>query len=493
MQREGFVIGRKAVIALVAAGMLAALPASSGAATPPCTSTVCGTTADGGQWIADFPSPISSWNGTLLLYSHGFGPLVAADAPNANTKAALLARGYALAGSSYDPNGSWWALNSALNDQFQTLSAVEALLPSKPVHVFAVGTSMGGLISALEDEHSNGRLDASLTTCGIVAGAIQLGNYQLDGEYAMAQLINPQHEGIRLVNFDPGSTGVGEGLATGKQLDALADQAQTSPAGRARLALAMSLMNVSTWAPGQPMPAPNDYNAQEQQQYQVQFAKSGPPTGIQTTMDFVEFGRPYIEQAAGGNPSWTKDVNFGVLLARSPYAPEVISLYRQAGLNLWRDLRTLTRNANITADPAAVRSLTRTSVPTGRLQVPELDLHTISDQLVPVQQENYYRHTVTFAGRRELLRQAYVQRQLHCNFTPSELVAGVQAVQQRVQTGRWDHLAAPSALNAAANATGLGAFGAPAFIPYEPGRLSGDNGPFDPFTGGSFPFFFGRW
>jgi hypothetical protein len=93
---------------------------------------------------------------------------------------------------------------------------------------------------------------------------------------------------------------------------------------------------------------------------------------------------------------------------------------------------------------------------------------------------------VAFAGRSESLRQAFVQRQLHCNFTPSELVAGVQAIQQRVQSGRWDHLADPSALNAAANATGLGT---PAFIPYEPARLSGDNGPFDPFTGGSFPFY----
>ena len=240
------------------------------------------------------------------------------------------------------------------------------------------------------------------------------------------------------------------------------------------------------------MPAPHDYAAQEAGQFAMQFGQTGPtdPTAIQTTQDFVEFGRPWIDQASGGSATWTKGVNFGLLLAESPYAPEVISLYRQAGLNLWSDLASLTRHANITADPAAVRSLTQTSVPTGRLQVPELDLHTISDQLVPVQQEDYYRHTVRFAGRSDLLRQAFVQRQLHCNFTPSELVAGVQAVQQRVETGRWGHLADPAVLNAAANATGLGSS---AFIPFEPGRLSGDNGPFDPFTGGSFPFPFGRW
>jgi hypothetical protein len=485
--REGLVIGRKTVITLFAAGMLAALIAASSAQAQ-ASIHLTGTTADSGQWIADVPT---NWNGTLLLYSHGFGPPIAADSPDPNTQQALLDRGYAMAGSSYDPNGSWWALNSALSDQFQTLSAIEKLLPHRPTHVFAFGTSMGGLISSLEDEHSNGRLQAALTTCGIVAGAVQLNNYQLDGEYAMSRLLVPD-ENLKLVDF---TNPVTDALFNAAYpLDAAAEQAQATPQGRARLALAMSLMNVATWPVGQPMPAPRDYSAQEAGQYAIEFGnKAGGASPIQTTMDFVEFGRYYIEQSNGGNAAWDKDVDFARLLAESPYAPEVISLYRQAGLNLHGDLENLTRHADITANPAAVRTLTQTSVPTGRLQVPELDMHTISDQLVPVQQENYYRHTVAWAGRSELLRQAFVQRQLHCNFTPSELVAGVQAIQQRVDGGRWDHLADPAVLDAAANATNLGAFGAPAFIPYDPPRLSGDNGPFDPFTGGSFPFGFGRW
>ena len=68
-------------------------------------------------------------------------------------------------------------------------------------------------------------------------------------------------------------------------------------------------------------------------------------------------------------------------------------------------------------------------------------------------------------------------------------MAGVEATQQRVETGRWGNLADPASLNAAANATGLDSFGTPAFIPYDPARLSGDNGPFDPFTDGSYPFY----
>jgi len=488
------VFGRRTLATLAAAALVAALawfPATSGALTTTSTQ-YAGTLGDGATWIADIPTP---WNGTVLLYSHGFGPLVAADAPDPVTEQALLDRGYALAGSSYNPNQSWWALDSAVSDQFQTLSTVETYLPSSPRHVIAFGTSMGGLISELEDENSDGRLDASLTTCGIVAGGLNLNNYQLDGEYAMTQLLNPTHENIQLVGFPNPITTPGSGLSTGYALDALANQAQTTAAGRARLSLAMSLMNVADWAPGQPMPSPFDFGAQEQGQYTIEFAPAGGSSPIQTTMDFVEFGRPWIDLASGGSATWTKGVNFARLLYTSSYAPEVISLYRHAGLNLNRDLDQLTRNADITADPAAVRSLERSSVPTGRIQVPELDMHTISDQLVPVQQENYYRNTVALAGRSQLLRQAFVQRQLHCNFEPSELVAGVLAVQHRVDTGQWGSVATPQALEA--SATSLAAadpsLGTPAIIPFQPAPLSGDNGPFDPFTGGSFTFLHRRW
>ncbi|MGH3265636.1 MAG: hypothetical protein ACRDNS_27000 [Trebonia sp.] len=109
-------------------------------------------------------------------------------------------------------------------------------------------------------------------------------------------------------------------------------------------------------------------------------------------------------------------------------------------------------------------------MPTGRLEVPELDLHTIGDNLVPVQNENYYRRLVDRAGSGSLLRQAYTQSFGHCNFSPSELVAGVQAVMHRVVTGHWDDVATAASLERAADATNLG----PArFTDYHPGRLTG--------------------
>jgi hypothetical protein len=453
----------RSVATLATMVLVAALAGAPGAAPAATSTNHSGATSDGGSWVADVPSP---WNGTVLLYSHGFGPPQAADAPDPSTKQALLDRGYALVGSSYDPAGSWWALGSALRDQFEALDGIRTVLPSKPRKVIAFGTSMGGLISALESEQGNGRVDGALTTCGIVAGAIHLGNYQLDGEYAIAKLLAPALP-IKLVRF----ANPDEGLATGKQFDAIAQQAQGTPQGRARLALAMAFLNVPTWAPGQAMPAADDFVAQEQQQFDIQFS------GAFTTMDFIESGRPWIEQAAGGNGSWTVGVDFARQLARSPYAPQVRALYRQAGLDLRSDLTTLTAGANIRADAPAVAWLARTSVPRGRLQVPELDLHTISDQLVPVQQESVYARVVRNAGASGALRQAYVARQGHCNFTPAELVAGVLAIQHRVETGRWSGVATAPSLQA--TATGLG-LGDAAFIAYRPWPLTGDNGPFPP-------------
>ena len=476
-------IGRKTLVALVTLGLLAAVPASSGAqptTSPPTTSThYTGTLPDGGSWIADVPSP---WNGTLLLYSHGYGSTAPADSPDPVTQQDLLNEGYAMAGSSYDPNGSLWQLGSAVSDQFESLAAVErTVLPHRPRDVIAVGTSMGGLISSLESEQAYRRIDGSLTTCGIVAGGLRLGNYQLDGEYAINQLL--AGDSVQLVDYS-GPTGAADSFTAADELGAAATSAQQTPQGRARLALAMSLMNTTTWStqPGAVPPAPTDYAGQEQEQYDTDFGPAPPGFPPLTVMEFIETGRQQIELAAGGNPNWTAGVDFKKLVNRSPYKPEIEALYQAAGLNLDADLRTLTRNADIKADIPAERWIERTSDNTGRLQVPELDLHTIADQLVPVQQENSYRHTVRSAGRAELLRQAFVDRQVHCNFTPSELVAGVHAIQYRIDTGRWSHVADPASLNAAAAQSGLGPS---AFIPgYEPARLSGDNGPFDPFAQG---------
>ena len=154
------------LLTYLAFGLVLALVAGWGSSAAGSTAHFTGTLPNGASWVADVPS---SWNGILVLYSHGFGPPLPANAPDAGTRDALLARGYALAGSSYDPAGSWWALNTAVEDQFATIGAVTAAgLPHPPERVLAFGTSMGGLVSALEAERGAGVIDGALSTCGIV-------------------------------------------------------------------------------------------------------------------------------------------------------------------------------------------------------------------------------------------------------------------------------------------------------------------------------------
>src|SRR6266540_2694270 len=78
----------RSVYLLAVVGLLGlAFGASPAQAT---TASYSGATSDGGSWVADVPS---AWNGTLLVFSHGFGPPVAADSPDPDTKQALLDRG----------------------------------------------------------------------------------------------------------------------------------------------------------------------------------------------------------------------------------------------------------------------------------------------------------------------------------------------------------------------------------------------------------------
>jgi hypothetical protein len=136
---------RSTVAVLVILVTLVAGNASSASA----ATTYSGTLTDGATWTAQVPD---NWNGVMLLASHGFGPPAIPPSgqhlppPIQNT---LLDRGYAVAGSSYDPNGSWWALESAARHQFETIGAFTAAVGEQPERVLALGTSIVGILRGL--------------------------------------------------------------------------------------------------------------------------------------------------------------------------------------------------------------------------------------------------------------------------------------------------------------------------------------------------------
>jgi dienelactone hydrolase len=414
-----------------------------------------GQLSNGASWLGHVPQ---AWNGTVVLYAHGFGPLRAQDAPDDATRAELLDQGYALVGSSYS-GPSLWALETAVDDQFAALAAFEDLLDAEPERTIAFGRSMGGLVSARQAEDPRGEIDGVLTTCGIVGGALNLNNYQLDGVYTLSHLLG---EDVPLVRYDSAE----QAQQAADDLIAAVTAGQGTPEGRARIALASAFFNLAPWFSGA-APAPSsDPAAQQVQQYQALIDGGG--------LERYVTGRQQIELVAGGNSAFNVGVDYRALLMSSVHADQVRTLYRDAGLDLDADLATLTRDADVEADPEAVADLSHSSMVTGDLEVPELAIHTVADELVPVEHEDWYSERVREAGDSRLLRQAYVQGPGHCEFQPAEQVAALQALEQRLDTGRWGGVARPERLNAAADALELGTTAR--FTEFDPPELVGGLG-----------------
>ncbi|MGW0562713.1 alpha/beta hydrolase family protein [Streptomyces sp. NPDC003016] len=420
------------VRALAAAAVLAAttLPARPATAAPNDVH-VEGRLASGATYLMDVPA---NWNGTVLLFSHGYrppgAPNPAENAPAPDTRVRLLDGGYALIGSSYATTG--WAVTDAVPDQLATLSLFTERFGAAR-RTIAWGQSYGGLVTTRIAERHPDRIDGSLSMCGLVQGGVANWNSTLDPVFALRTLLAPD-SGIELTGFEDRAAA----RTAANALAAKADDAQRTPEGRARIALAAALHNI----PGHndtAQPEPADREARQANQYAA-------VAGLLRTAAFT--WRQEAESRVGGNPSWNTGVDYTAMLHRSSVYKEVTELYREAGVSLRDDLTALNRAPRIGADPAAVARLSRTSVFTGKLAGPQLDIHTTGDALIPVQSESAHRRAVTAAGSSALLRQAYVDGPGHCTFTSGETLSAVHTLEQRLRTGRW--ATSPDALNALA-------------------------------------------
>ena len=441
-------------IALAGALVIGGVTASSVAAS---ASTTCGggsgtslpgTLGDGATYLIQCPP--GTWNGTLLLYSHGYvtpgSNNPAMDVGDPATGAYLLAHGFALAGSSYATTG--WAIQQALPDQIATLDVFDSTYGT-PARTIAWGHSLGGIITAgLIQDYPN-RFNAALPMCGVLSGGVATWNTALDAEFAFQQLIDPS---VQIVNITKPSENFGNA-------EAAAIGAQATAPGRARLALVAALGDTPGWFdPASPEPAPTDYTAQEVNQFDW---------ATQVTFAFAFALRAELEGRAGGNVSWNTGVNYFADLAKSADFKEVVALYHAAGLSLTKDLLTLTRAPRIGADLSAVAYLAKYISFDGDISFPVLSLHTTGDGLVVPENEQAYRSVVDRAGNGRLLQQLFVARAGHCTFTPAETITALDVLLNRLDTGHWN-VPDPATLNDEASALGALNVAPPAFTSFRP-------------------------
>lgn len=426
-----------------------ATPAGSPCVTPGATNTLQGTIG-GALYLIQVPA---NWNGTLLLYSHGYvfvgSPLRAPDASDPLTAGALLQQGFALAGSSYSQNG--WALQQAFHDQIALLDFFDTTC-GQPVRTIPWGDSLGGIITAGLVQLDAQRFAGAMPLCGVLAGGIGTWNQALDAAFSFNVLLAGSTLPVVHIS-DPGTAFV--------QAEALIKAAQATAEGRARIALISALGDTPGWfSSASPEPAQNDYATREQNQFlwssQVDFA-------------FIFLARAELEARTGGNPSWNVGVNYRAQLEHSVDRKEVQALYEQAGLSLNGDLEALNRAPRIAADLPAVHNLNQYITFNGDLDIPVLTMHTTGDGLVVNEDEQTYASVVRETGDNALLRQVFIHRAGHCTFTPAENLAGLQTLIHRLDTGRWRDTTDPDVMNQVAAAMGpILNLVPPAFIDFTP-------------------------
>jgi pimeloyl-ACP methyl ester carboxylesterase len=403
------------------------------------------------------------WNGTLLVYSHGY---IAQSSPGLETKfkkagtgsdptttSWLLDHGYALAASLYAQQG--WAVEIALKNQLDLLQVFSSQV-GQPQRVIAWGASMGGLVSvALVEQHPE-LFHGALPLCGALAGTKETLNTGLDAVFAL-QVLLATHADL---------FGSSSSSQAGQRLQAAVTGAKATAAGRARLALAAALADLPAWEEGQREPSATDLGAH----------LTAEIDGLIHLLGTATAGESSLASLAGGNPLSNVGVDYGQLLDAAVDKADVQAAYAAAGLDLTRDLGTLNGAQRIAPDSAAASYISKYYTPTGNLQRPVLTLHTSADAEAPVANEGAYRVVVGAAGQAASLQQLFVHRAGHCAFSPAETVTALQQLVARVGSGRWP-VNDPTQLNAGARRLGssLNSDGqralAPAFEPLTPTPL----------------------
>ncbi|MEQ7128294.1 hypothetical protein ABN034_27705 [Actinopolymorpha sp. B11F2] len=429
----------RAMFVALLAGLVAAGPVTGATASLPERMSGSGErrsyagSIDGAEYRVEVPQ---NWNGTLVLFSHGyyiegvFDPDQVALSVRPETESWLLDHGYALAASDYK-NPFGYAVADAQRDQIALLDWFDENV-GRSTRTVTSGMSQGGVISTVLAERNPHRFDGVATTCAEYDTPGSW-NTALDVGFVVKTLLAPG-EDIELVRADDpqGST---------ERLLAAAQRARQSAEGRARLALAGAVGNLPTWFSAHD-PEPTELARQLEQQaawVEGQLGGLGP------------IGRVDLEARTGGNPSWNVGVDYRRLLAKSAYRETVEAAYREAGLDgsdLEQDLRQLDRAPKIAPDAHAVAFMFRHGLSRGHTPVPVITMHNTGDGGAIVDQERWYAEQVQRYGDPGKLRQLYVDRGMHCAFSAGDEIVQLRTLLDRVRTGRWPDTS-PRALNAA--------------------------------------------
>jgi pimeloyl-ACP methyl ester carboxylesterase len=394
-----------------------------------CDKAACTGTLAGAKYEIELPR---SWNGTLLLFSHGyrsaepappdFAPVQtdAQDAPTDAVAQALLAKGYALAGSAYASNGWAVADGVAAGEQLHDFFVQKV---GRPDRTYVWGESLGGLVTEMLAEKHPDWVAGAAPLCGVLGGTNLNFDLAMDLAYGVKTLLVP---GLKTADYGSYE----EAKASFEQARKAVLAATGSAAGLGKLALLAALVD----APAQTA----SYDGSTLQSRGAALVES-----ILTGLAFGTTARQELEQRVGGNPSGNTDADYASRVSPA----ERTLLDAVAPGSAARNLALLAAGTRIAPDPAARQKFAGLGTPTGDIKVPTLTLHTEADPLVLVQNEAVFAGKVAASTRKTAdLVQLYTKAPAryakpapygagHCNFTADELTGTVSALDGWVRGG----------------------------------------------------------
>lgn len=359
----------------------------------------------------------ANWNGVVVL---DLDFVAAAESP---LYRALYQLGYAGAGSSrgtMPTSGTPVDNPERIARQLAVLDAFEREY-GRPRRVIAFGRSGAGGLAVAMMEAAPDRIGGSIGAC-LTAGPIGWFNSKLDSAFAIRTLIAPD-ENLLLQNLPHDIAGPSTAWR-----EALT-RAQASPAGRARIALAIALGQMPSWtSTTKAEPAPDDIAAVEEAMFDTLLAQFSEISAFRVRRDFEESG--------GGALSWNTGTDYRSLFRQRTDRAQrevVETLYREAGLDLEADLARLNSAPRESANPQAVADANRRLGLGARPTNPVLLFHTSGDSLAHIATLQTYIRRASPA----LVRTTVVHAAGHCTFSVAETLAAINVLNQRLETGQW--------------------------------------------------------
>ncbi len=353
------------------------------------------------------------WNGTLLVYAHGYRDKAdhpgevdnrnADVAPSPALATALLAQGYALAGSAYKDNG--WAVEEGIHDT-KDLAVYFRGNIARPDRTIIWAFSMGTVIGFKSMERFNGIFDGALCACAVGAGAT--GSWDGAGDLSLA------YDTVFGMPSAWGTFGdVRDDIDFETEVQPKLVGEVSNPANFPKF----EFLRLVTGTPGRGInpPPPNAFY----------------PGWIFTDMFFAMESRSELERRARGPIVQNLDRDYSLTLAERMYLNTLG--VPSAVIDNW--LLTMNGQRYVSAPNYSRNYVERNANYNGKIKNPVLTMHTLIDPLVTVTQENRYAQTVNNAGRGNLLFQTYTNGNGHCNFTGAQLVTAVNSINNWVTTG----------------------------------------------------------